>query len=78
METGIKGLQAEAGIKGDGVIGDGTIAALNTILTDHAQQIALNMERRRWLSRDVPDTRIDVNTAAALLDYYKDGKAVWS
>ncbi|HET9159205.1 MAG TPA: L,D-transpeptidase family protein, partial [Caulobacteraceae bacterium] len=78
METGIKGLQAEAGIKGDGVIGDGTIAALNTILTDHAQQIALNMERKRWLARDVPDTRIDVNTAAALLDYYKDGQAVWS
>lgn len=78
MAAGIKGLQAEAGIKGDGVIGDGTIAALNTITADHAQQIALNMERKRWLARNVPDTRIDVNTAAALLDYYKDGQAVWS
>jgi murein L,D-transpeptidase YcbB/YkuD len=78
MQAGIKGLQTEAGLKADGEIGDATIAALNTVRSDHAQQIALNMERRRWLSRDVPDTRVDVNTAAALLDYYKDGKAVWS
>lgn len=78
MQVGVKGLQAEAGVKGGGRIDNATIAALNSILADHAQQIALNMERRRWLSRDVPTTRIDVNTAPALLDYYKDGQVVWS
>jgi L,D-transpeptidase YcbB len=78
METGIKGLQSEAGLKSDGTIGNDTIAALNTVMADHAQQIALNMERRRWMARDVPTTRIDVNTAAALLDYYRDGQVAWS
>lgn len=74
MVLGIKGLQSEAGLKADGVIGNETIDALNSVLSDHAQQLALNMERRRWLSRDVPTTRIDVNTAAALMNYYRGGE----
>jgi murein L,D-transpeptidase YcbB/YkuD len=74
MVAGIKGLQNEAGIRSDGAIGNETIAALNSVLSDHLQQLALNMERRRWLSRDLADTRIDVNTASALLDYYEGGK----
>ena len=34
------------------------------------------MERLRWLPRDPPKTRIDVNTAAAILDYWRDGQHV--
>ena len=34
------------------------------------------LERRRWLPRNPPATRIDVNTAAARLRYYRDGKLV--
>ncbi|HEX6866144.1 MAG TPA: L,D-transpeptidase family protein [Caulobacteraceae bacterium] len=73
MAAGVKVLQAQAGLKADGAIGNQTLAALNSVATDHAQQLALNMERRRWLARDVPATRIDVNTAAAFLNYYKGG-----
>jgi murein L,D-transpeptidase YcbB/YkuD len=34
------------------------------------------MERLRWLQRDPPATRIDVNTAASFLNYWRDGKLV--
>jgi murein L,D-transpeptidase YcbB/YkuD len=34
------------------------------------------MERLRWLPRNPPATRIDVNTAASFLDYWRDGKHV--
>jgi len=78
MVTGIKGLQNEAGIKSDGTIGDGTIDALNNVLSDHAQQLALNLERRRWLAREISPTRIDVNTASALLDYFQGGEVRFS
>ncbi|HEX6859948.1 MAG TPA: L,D-transpeptidase family protein [Caulobacteraceae bacterium] len=78
MVPAIKGLQNEAGLKADGTIGDETVDALNSALSDHAQQLALNLEQRRWLARDVPATRIDVNTAAALLDYYKGGSLAYS
>ncbi|MEG8024737.1 L,D-transpeptidase family protein [Sphingomonas aurantiaca] len=34
------------------------------------------LERRRWLERTPPATRIDVNTAASQLRYYRDGTVV--
>ena len=40
---------------------------------EKARQIAANMERLRWLDRNPPSTRIDVNTGAATLEYWKDG-----
>jgi len=42
---------------------------------DQARQLAANLERRRWLVRAPPDHRIDVNTAAASLAYFKPGQA---
>lgn len=42
--------------------------------TEQAVIIAVNMERRRWLQRTPPATRIDVNTAASFLRYYRDGQ----
>ena len=36
--------------------------------------MAVNLERRRWLVRQPPQTRIDVNTAAATLAYWRDGQ----
>ena len=38
-----------------------------------ARQLAVNLERLRWLERNPPATRIDVNTAAAFLEYWRDG-----
>ena len=41
---------------------------------ERARQLAVAMERLRWLDRNPPATRIDVNTAAATLDYWRDGQ----
>lgn len=38
-----------------------------------ARTLALALERRRWLARATPQTRIDVNIAAARLWFFKDG-----
>jgi murein L,D-transpeptidase YcbB/YkuD len=69
----VKRLQADYGIKADGVIGNATVEALNTGAVQRARILAVNLERRRWLERRPPATRIDVNTAAAQLDYWRDG-----
>jgi len=42
-------------------------------LLDRARSLAVNLERRRWLEREPPATRIDVNTGAATLAYISDG-----
>src|SRR4030095_13398056 len=36
-------------------------------------QLAVALERLRWLDRNPPATRIDVNTAASVLDYWRGG-----
>ena len=43
-------------------------------LLARARTLAVNLERRRWLERTPPPTRIDVNTGAALLSYWRGGQ----
>jgi murein L,D-transpeptidase YcbB/YkuD len=72
----VRGVQAEFGLKPDGIIRGDTIDALNADAAWRARQTAINMERLRWLERDPPSTRIDVNTAAAFLDYWRGGQHI--
>jgi murein L,D-transpeptidase YcbB/YkuD len=74
LVAAVKRLQADYGLKPDGVIGAVTIAALNQGPGDRARQLAVNLDRLRWLDRNPPATRIEVNTAAAVLDYWRDGQ----
>ena len=73
LVDGVKRLQAEFGLPQDGVIGADTLQALNALPEERSRQLAANLERRRWLTRAPPGTRIDVNIAAAILDYWRDG-----
>ena len=73
IANAVKGLQANYGIEDDGVVGPDTLQVLNTGPGDRARQLAVNLERRRWLDRSPPATRIDVNTAATFLQYWRDG-----
>ncbi|MDY7524625.1 L,D-transpeptidase family protein [Sphingomonas sp. 10B4] len=76
MVDAVKALQRDYGVADDGVIGEKTLAILNLRPGDRARALAVAMERRRWLSRTPPGTRVDVNVAAARLYYYRDGKLV--
>jgi murein L,D-transpeptidase YcbB/YkuD len=44
---------------------------------DRLRQLAVNLERRRWLNRAPTAHRIDVNTAGAFLGYFKPGQPAW-
>ena len=76
MSDAVKMLQTDYGIAADGVIGPDTLKILNLGDGDRARALAVGLERRRWLARTPPATRIDVNTAAAELRYYRDGTLV--
>ena len=76
LVAAVKKVQAEWGLKPDGVVGGSTVDALNAGPAYRARQLAIAMERLRWLPRTPPKTRIDVNTAASLLDYWRDGQHV--
>ena len=74
MAKAVTNLQNDYGIKPDGIVGPDTLEVLNTSAADKARQLAVNLERRRWLDRSPPATRIDVNTAATFLDYWRGGR----
>jgi murein L,D-transpeptidase YcbB/YkuD len=74
LVAAVKQYQADSGTKPDGVLGKETIGALSAGPGYRARQLAVAMERLRWLQRDPPKTRIDVNTAASFLDYWRDGQ----
>ncbi|MEP6982113.1 MAG: L,D-transpeptidase family protein [Sphingomicrobium sp.] len=74
LVAAVKRVQAEWGLKPDAVIGGATLDVLNAGPGYRARQLAIAMERLRWLQRTPPATRIDVNTAASILDYWRDGQ----
>ena len=74
LVVAVKSVQAEWGLKPDGVIRGTTLDALNAGPDYRARQLAIAMERLRWLARTPPATRIDVNTAASTLDYWRAGQ----
>ncbi|MFI8681195.1 murein L,D-transpeptidase [Brevundimonas diminuta] len=78
LEQAVRSFQTRHGLGSDGRIGGATQRSLTATAEDRARQIALNLERRRWLKRDLNPERIEVNTAAAIMVYWKDGKPVHS
>jgi murein L,D-transpeptidase YcbB/YkuD len=74
LVAAVKQLQSDWGMKPDGVVAGDTFEILNLGPGGYARQLAIAMERLRWLNRNPPATRIDVNTAAAFLDYWRDGQ----
>ncbi len=78
LQAAVRGFQIRHGLVADGRMGTGTQRSLSASAEDRARQIALNLERRRWLKREVAPERIEVNTAAAIMVYWKDGRPVHS
>ena len=76
LVAAVKQFQSDSGAKPDGVLGPETIGALSIGPAQRARQLAVAMERLRWMPRNPAGTRIDVNTAASFLDYWRDGQHV--
>ncbi len=76
VEQAVERMQQDFGLEPDGVIGNDTLKAVNTSARDRARQLAVALERLRWMEREAPPTRIDVNTAATFLRYSRDGRLV--
>lgn len=56
--------QQKAGLEPDGIVGPATLEALNRSPALMIDQVDANLERWRWLPRQLPDTMLRVNIAA--------------
>jgi murein L,D-transpeptidase YcbB/YkuD len=75
LQKAVQAFQERHGLTADGVIGPAVVAALNVPIEKRIDQIALNMERWRWLPRDLGERYILVNIPEMRLDVY-DGASV--
>ena len=65
----VKKFQKRHGLKPDGVIGKGTIYALNFTKSERRAQILANLERWRWYPNDLGDQYLIVNLPEYSLNY---------
>ncbi|UCG84840.1 MAG: L,D-transpeptidase family protein [Gemmatimonadota bacterium] len=76
LTVGLKQFQSRHGLDSDGVLGAATLAALNIPVEERIRQIALNLERWRWLPQDLGDRHIVVNIAAFELEVFEGKRPV--
>ncbi len=82
LKTAVLSLQAAAGLKADGIIGNRTVAALNAGLAQNSKamqkaKIRLAMERLRWLPRNFGQRYVLANQAAFELYMVENGHQIW-
>ena len=74
----LKQFQDRHGLVTDGRLGNATLIELNVPAEMRARQIAVNLERLRWLPRQIPADRVWVNTANAQLQLFRNDQAVFT
>src|SRR5579872_719706 len=74
----LKKFQERHGLTPNGVLGNATLIELNVPAELRARQIAVNLERLRWLPRDIPADRVWVNTANEQLQLFQNNEPVFA
>jgi murein L,D-transpeptidase YcbB/YkuD len=74
LQEGVKRFQRRHGLTDDGVVAATTIAQMNVPVERRIEQIALNLERWRWLPRDLGDRYVLVNIPEYRLEVWDHGK----
>jgi murein L,D-transpeptidase YcbB/YkuD len=74
LEKAVRRFQRRHGLPVNGVVGSKTRTALNVPATARAAQLALNLERRRWLPREFPTSSILVNIPGFSLQLWERGR----
>ena len=73
----VKDFQARHRLKVDGVVGPETLAALNLSRNYREEQLKINLERMRWLAREISPTLLLVDIAGAKATYTHEGEIGW-
>nr|WP_319387913.1 L,D-transpeptidase family protein [uncultured Cohaesibacter sp.] len=72
----VEKFQADNGLIADGIVGNATLAVLNDNRKDLIADLVANMERWRWLPRDLGDFYVLVNIPTYTLEVIKNGKTI--
>ena len=76
LEKAVKRFQFRHGLTVDGIAGEQTVAAMNVSVRTRLRQIEFNMERWRWLPRDLGTKYILVNIANSKLSVVEHNRPI--
>ncbi|MDP2319104.1 MAG: L,D-transpeptidase family protein [Acidobacteriota bacterium] len=76
LEAAVKAFQNLHGIKATGVVDTATLTALNVPLDRRIRQVALNLQRWRWMPDDLGDSYFMVNIPQFTMVARENGKTV--
>lgn len=77
LQQAVTRFQLRHGIKPDGIVGPGTLWAMNVSAPKRLRQIKANLERWRWLPRDMGARYVAVNIADFKMRVLEDDKTVF-
>ena len=78
LQEGVINFQDRHNLDADGVIGPQTLTAMNVSVDDRIDQIRVNLERIRWIFRDVEDDFVLTNIAAFRVVLVRDREVAWT
>lgn len=78
LKAAVQRAQRRYGLNPTGVVSTLTLAALNVPVEARVRQIMANMERWRWLPKELDKNRVQVNIAAAVLTVFEGDSPVMS
>lgn len=76
IEKAVRHFQKRNNLRADGIVGTNTLTALNTPASERLRQIELNIERWRWLPKDLGDLYIKVDIPSFKLNVIENGQSV--
>ena len=78
LKQGVEQFQYRHNLDQDGAIGPQTLAAMNVTVDQRIDQVRVNLERIRWVIRDIEDEFVITNIAAFRTYLVRDRQIVWS
>ncbi|HSO07307.1 MAG TPA: L,D-transpeptidase family protein [Pelomicrobium sp.] len=77
VDAGVRRFQHRHGLAEDGVVGPKTLAELNVPVAARIDQIRVNLERTRWVARDLVGDFLIVDIAGFRAELHLEGLPVW-
>ena len=78
LDAAVKRFQRRLGVTADGKVGQRSLEELNVPVEARIDQIRANLERARWVFRDIEDSYIIADIAGYRLDLVEEGERSWS